>query len=196
MLPLTWLPFVTQWKKKKKGSCCKYQSFLPRLTRVTVSAIWDILNLAIPVDVLQLRCDLYTLRDMLKSFSKCAVPCFHAICATLHWKVYCHHLLGWYLQVKAPPGFFCFFSGPFQFQLPRSGTTRGTLTLQCLFGTKCFQGCTTTGTCKCLVCALLLWGVHFFAASIDGNVYEFISPVVVLSLFAAQACVVALVCVS
>lgn len=96
-------------KKKKKGSCCKYQSFLPRLTRVTVSAIWDILNLAIPVDVLQLRCDLYTLRDMLKSFSKCAVPCFHAICATLHWKVYCHHLLGWYLQVKAPPGFFCFF---------------------------------------------------------------------------------------
>lgn len=115
---------------------------------------------------------------------------------TIYWDGTC--------RLRHHQGSFFFFPGRFTstrvfrtlLLLTRSGATHGILTLQCLYGTKCFQGCTTAGTCKCLVCALLLWGVYFFAALIASSVYESISPVVVLSLFAAQACIVALVCVS
>lgn len=108
-------------------------------------------------------------------------------------KMYSHYLSGCTRKYRRRQGY---FFKPFHFYLPQSGTTRGTSTSQCLFGTKCFQGCTTAGTCKCLLCALLLWDVCFVAASVDGSVYESISVVVVLSLFAAQAGIVALVCVS
>lgn len=85
---------------------------------------------------------------------------------TIYWDGTC--------RLRHHQGSFFFFPGRFTstrvfrtlLLLTRSGATHGILTLQCLYGTKCFQGCTTAGTCKCLVCAratavrcLLLCGV-------------------------------------
>lgn len=124
---------------------------------------------------------------MLKTFSQacCAMLSRH-LCRTA-LEMYSHYLSGCTrTHGRCQGSFFKLF----HFYLPQSGTTRGTLMLLCLFGTKCFQGCTIVGTCKCLLCALLLCNVYFFAASVDDSVCESISIVVVLSLFAAQACVV------
>lgn len=121
-----------------------------------------------------------------KPFLKRAVPCFHAICAALHWKC----TLTIYRVALARTGVARVLFLNCSTFICHSQARHGVLRCYCVSGTKCFQGCTIVGTCKCLLCALLLCNVYFFAASVHDSVCESISIVVVLSLVAAQACVV------